>query len=59
MDLTTYTDEGLDLLRTEVLNEQERRQRLASAPGQVQAIATRYTEDGGNPADLVAALDGN
>lgn len=55
-DLTTYTDEDLDQLRLDVLNERERRDRLASIPAQVTALATRYVEDGGDPADLTAAL---
>lgn len=57
MDLTTLTDEDLDALRIDVANEQERRQRLASAPEQVAQIAARFTEDGGDTADLVAAID--
>lgn len=57
MDLTTYTDEDLDTLRIDVTNELERRARLAAAPEQVALIAARYVEDGGNTADLAAALD--
>lgn len=57
MDLTTYTDADLDQLRLDVLNERERRDRLASAPQAVAQIASRYIEDGGDKAELVAALD--
>lgn len=57
IDLTTYTDEDLDNLRTEVLTEQERRQRIASTPGLVADTARRYIADGGDKAELVAALD--
>jgi len=58
MDLANLTNDDLDQLRADVLNEIERRQRLATAPQQVQAIAARYVEDGGNPADLTAAIAG-
>lgn len=54
-DLSALTDEDLDQLRC--LNEQERRQRLSSIPTQVADLAARYLADGGNPADLTAALD--
>lgn len=56
IDLTTLTDEQLDTHRTDVLCEQERRQRLATAPEQVRGIAAAYEADGGNPDDLVAAI---
>lgn len=52
MNLINFTDEALDTLRTDVLNEQERRQRLASTPAQVAALASRYMEDGGDPSLL-------
>lgn len=54
-DITSLTDEDLDSLRLAVINEKERRERLASAASQVAAIAVRYVEDGGDPADLIAA----
>lgn len=56
MDLTILTDSELDAHRREVQTEQERRQRLASAPLQVADTARRYVEDGGDPADLQAAI---
>lgn len=52
MDLTTLTDDDLDALRVDVLNEQERRARLASIPVQISDLAARYIADGGDPADL-------
>lgn len=50
------TDADLDTLRAGVLAETERRQRLAATPGQVADLAARYITDGGDPADLTAAL---
>lgn len=55
-DITSLTDEDLDSLRLAVINEKERRERLANAASQVATIAQRYAEDGGDPADLVAAV---
>ena len=52
MDLTTLTDDDLDALRIDVLNEQERRARLALIPAQIAELTARYIEDGGDPADL-------
>lgn len=57
MDFTTYDDEQLDRLRIDVLNEQERRQRLADVPAQVADLARRYKDAGGDPAaDLAEAI---
>lgn len=55
-DLTAITDADLNQLRIDVLNEQERRQRLAAIPTQVADLAARFVADGGDPADLTAAL---
>lgn len=55
-DTDTWTDEGLDVLRRAVLNEQERRANLASIPGQVAALAAKYAEGGGDTSDLIPAL---
>ena len=55
-DLTALPDADLDTLRAGVLAEAERRQRLAATPGQVADLAARYITDGGDPADLTAAL---
>lgn len=51
--IETYSDEKLADLLNAVLNEQERRQRLAQAPGQIAALAQRFLDEGGNPAELV------
>jgi hypothetical protein len=58
MDYTTLTDEELDEHRIMVLSEQERRARLAAAPEQARVLAAAYEADGGDPADLVAAIRG-
>lgn len=55
-DFTDYDDEKLEAARITILAELERRQRLASAPSEVAAMAARYIQDGGDPADLVAAI---
>lgn len=59
MDLTTLTDEQLDQLRIDVAIEQERRAALATIPGQITDLATRYRAGGGDPADLTAAIEGD
>lgn len=56
MDLTALSAEDLEAHRVAVLSEIERRQRLATAAETVAQIATRYIEDGGDVADLAAAL---
>lgn len=56
-DLTNYGDEALDQLRLAVLDEQERRQRLALAPAMAADMTRRFIEDGGDPADLTAAIE--
>ena len=59
MDLTALTDEQLDQHRIDVLNEIERRQRLAQAPTQVAQIARAYLADGGSVDTLTqAVIDG-
>ena len=56
MDFTALTDEQLDQHRIDVLNEIERRQRLAQAPAQVAQIARSYIEDGGSVDTLTQAV---
>lgn len=56
MDLTTLTDDDLDALRVQVLNERERRQRLASIPVTVAQLAAQYIEGGGDLSALEAAI---
>jgi hypothetical protein len=52
MDLKTISDEELETLRTDVLNEQERRQRLLSTPALIAELVSRYEADGGDKSDL-------
>ena len=58
MDLRTLTDDELEQHRVDVLTEQERRARLANAPGQIAQIATAFIADGGDIATLTDALSG-
>lgn len=55
--LRAYSDEDLAELRLRVLAELERREALATIPTTVAELAARYTEGGGDPADLREALD--
>lgn len=55
-DLTVLSDEEFEEHRLHVLNEQERRQRLADAPAQAAEIVRRYAEDGGNVTTLIEAI---
>ena len=56
MDIKTLTDDELEQHRVDVLTEQERRARLATAPQQVTQIATAFIADGGDLATLTNAL---
>lgn len=56
MDLTTMTDDGLDDLRRDVLNEQERRANLATIPTQIAELAGKYRDGGGDEQALADAL---
>ena len=56
MDLGTLTDEQLEQHRVDVLTEQERRQRLATAPQQVTQIAQAFVADGGDISELTQAV---
>lgn len=56
-DFSNYDDEKLEDARLAILNEKERRDRLASTPAQVANLVNRYVEDGGDRADLAAALE--
>ena len=42
MDLTTLTDEDLDALRVDVLNEQDRRRIITEAPAQIETLSASY-----------------
>jgi len=55
MDLTTLTDEELDQLRIDVLNEQERRQIEATYPAQIEEMSARYKRATGEASPPVDA----
>ena len=55
-ELKTLSDDDLDALRIQVLNEQERRQRLSAIPTQVAQLAGQFVADGGDKTTLVDAL---
>lgn len=57
MNLSELTDEDLDQLRVDVLNEQERRANLLRIPGQVSDLIDKYVQGGGDKADLKNILD--
>ena len=52
MDLTKLSDEELDQLRRDVLQEQDRRENLARIPDQITELKAKYVEGGGDPEDL-------
>lgn len=52
MNIETLTDEELDTLRTDVAIEQERRQALATIPGQIADLEAKFLAGGGDPAEL-------
>ena len=52
MAFDNMTDEQLADHLNAVITEQERRARLAAVPAQIRDLATRYLEDGSNPAEL-------
>lgn len=51
-DFTNYDDEKLDAARVALQTEVEKRQRRNAIPGQVQALAAAYVQDGGDLGDL-------
>ena len=52
MDLHPLTDEELSNHLNEVLAEQERRQRLATIPATISALAAQYVAGGGDLDEL-------
>lgn len=56
MDFKTLTDADLDAHRIAVINEQERRANLLSAPQLVADLTARFIADGGVQATLDAAV---
>ena len=55
-ELKALSDDDLDVLRIQVLNEQERRQRLSAIPTQVTQLAGQFVADGGDKTTLIDAL---
>lgn len=57
MDLTTLTDDEFATHERAVKMERERRDNLARIPDTITDLSRAYTASGGDPADLVKALD--
>jgi len=56
VDLHSLSDEELAAHLNAVLNEQERRARLARVPEQVAQMTAQYVADGGDKAAIIDAL---
>ena len=56
-NFTTYAPEDLEEARVAIANEIERRERLEQAPLLIKDMARRFIEDGGDAADMTAAVD--
>ena len=56
MDYKKLTDEQLDEARQAILVEQERRANLSQIPEQIQELAAKYKEGGGDRQTLEDAL---
>lgn len=56
MNLTELSDAELESQRLDVLNEIERRSRLAAIPAQVKDLTARYLADGGERETVAAAV---
>lgn len=56
MDLTTMTDADLNMLRIDVLEEQERRANLAHIPEQIKELADKFRAGGGDESALADAI---
>ena len=56
MDYKKLTDEQLDEARQAILVEQERRANLSQIPEQIQELAAKYKEGGGDRKTLEDAL---
>lgn len=52
MNLTTLTDDELEQLRIDVLNERERRENLLAIPDKIAQLRQTYIDGGGDPAGL-------
>lgn len=57
MNLTELTDEELDQLRVDTLNEQERRANLSAIPQQIKNLTDKYVQGGGDKSDLTDMIE--
>lgn len=57
MDLRELTQTEFDQHRIAVVREQERRDNLSRIPRQIEELTEKYLSEGGDPADLVPALE--
>lgn len=57
MDFNTLTDEQIGIIQREATEEQNRRAVLSGIPLQIAELAAQYRDGGGDPADLIEALD--
>lgn len=57
VDLTTLTDDEFTDHEQAVRMDRERRDNLARIPDTITDLSRAYTASGGDPADLVKALD--
>lgn len=58
MNLTELTDEELDQLRVDTLNEQERRSNLSAIPRQIKNLTDKYVQGGGgDKSDLTDMIE--
>lgn len=53
MDLKTLSNSELSQLRSDVMAEQDRREDLATIPGQITELKQKYVDGGGDPKELL------
>lgn len=58
MNLSTLTDEELDMHCMDVLAEKERRENLKRIPEQIAILADKYASEGGSRSDLQPSITG-
>lgn len=56
-DFSTYTDDELARAETAIMTDRERRNALANTAVQVEQLTARFTEGGGDVAQLTAAVN--
>lgn len=55
--ITALTNPEVDALKQQVQAEQERRSRLTYLPQQIVSLTQQYVADGGDAADVIAAIE--